>query len=193
MADLISISRSDEWELVYDDQDIRGWTVYDASGNAVGEVDDMLANPEVERIEYIVLKDGTRYPARDISIGDEAIHLAREATSSKTSVYGEVPVRGATETGPLSYASYDQDFRTYHDDTYGTDTDYQLYESAYRYGLMYGADTRYAGRDWDAVEPELRRRYEARHGDNTWNDVKNAIRHAFDYGQRHAHTTTTHI
>ncbi len=47
----------------------------------------------------------------------------------------------------------------------------QLSEEADRFGREFAADRRLAGRDWNEVEPELRRSWEEKHA-GTWNDVK---------------------
>lgn len=52
-------------------------------------------------------------------------------------------------------------------------------DPAHRYGLEYAS--RYLGRHWDEVEPELRRRwdeYEHR-GDSRWDEVKHSVRDAY--------------
>jgi uncharacterized protein (TIGR02271 family) len=47
----------------------------------------------------------------------------------------------------------------------------QLTEEADRFGRDFAADRRYAGRDWNDVEPELRRSWEEKHA-GTWEEVK---------------------
>lgn len=71
----------------------------------------------------------------------------------------------------------------------GSSYDYDYYQPGYRYG--YEAANRYADRDWNDVETDLRSswdRYEHR-GTSTWDQVKDAVRDAWDRvtGNRHAH------
>lgn len=54
-----------------------------------------------------------------------------------------------------------------------------LDDPAHRYGFEYA--TRYVGRHWDEVEPELRRHwdeYEHR-GGSRWDEVKHSVREAY--------------
>jgi hypothetical protein len=60
------------------------------------------------------------------------------------------------------------------------DEDYDYYRPAYRYG--YDAAGRYSGRNWSDVESDLSRdwqSYDAR-GTSTWEQVKGAVRDAWD-------------
>ena len=68
--------------------------------------------------------------------------------------------------------------------------DYTFYQPGYRYG--YEAAQRYEGRDWNDLESDLQRSwnsYEHR-GDSTWEQVKDAVRDAWDRvtGNRPMHT-----
>ena len=69
------LSQLDDWELVYDDQDIRGRPVRDEAGNQIGTVDEMIVNTDTEYVEAIVLDNGAEYPTSEIKIGDEAVYL----------------------------------------------------------------------------------------------------------------------
>jgi hypothetical protein len=61
-----------------------------------------------------------------------------------------------------------------------TSTDYERYRPGYRYG--YESASRYQGRNWTEMEPELSKgwnSYEHR-GTSTWEHVKDAVRDAWD-------------
>ena len=51
---LEELSESD-YEIVDNQPDIQGWDVFDNDGNKIGEVDDMLFNPQARKVRYIVL------------------------------------------------------------------------------------------------------------------------------------------
>ena len=57
---------------------------------------------------------------------------------------------------------------------------YSYYQPGYRYG--YEAASRYEGRYWSDVEPELRRNWDTyeHRGQSTWENMKMAIRDAWD-------------
>lgn len=86
--------------------------------------------------------------------------------------------------------SWMRDYRTHFDRTYASDASarWDDYEPAYRMGYELAGDRRYGGRDWNAIERDVRTRWETdRPG--TWERVKDAMRHAFDRarGGRAAH------
>ncbi len=99
----ISINRSDDWQVEYERQDIRGWVVHDASGETVGRVRDLIADTDSGVVESIVLDSGEEFPASTIEIGydDEVVylasaHAARLAKSGGRSVpeaYGDARIR----------------------------------------------------------------------------------------------------
>jgi uncharacterized protein (TIGR02271 family) len=66
------------------------------------------------------------------------------------------------------------------DTTRAADATEETYRPAYRYGLMAGS--RYDGRRWDEVEPELRTGWDRSRGDSTlsWDQARGAARDAFD-------------
>ncbi|HOQ44678.1 MAG TPA: YsnF/AvaK domain-containing protein [Bryobacteraceae bacterium] len=48
-------------------------------------------------------------------------------------------------------------------------------EEVDRFGREFAADRRYAGKDWNEVEPEMRRSWEEKHA-GTWNDIKDRFK-----------------
>lgn len=62
-----------------------------------------------------------------------------------------------------------------------TERSFTFYQPGYRYG--YESASRYVGRHWDEVEPELRRRWEGcgYRGDLAWDDAKHSVRDAWHH------------
>jgi stress response protein YsnF len=101
-------------------------------------------------------------------------------TARRTDV--EVEQAGAERgTGPGGFETHAPDFRTHFRTTFGNrpGVTYEKYEPAYRYGSTLATDTRYAGKEWTAFESEARRDWEARN-QGAWEDVKDAVRYAWD-------------
>ncbi len=69
------LSQLDDYELVYDNQDVRGWDVLDAAGSRVGSVRDFLVDLRRDRVAAIVLDTGKQHPVEHISIGDHVVLL----------------------------------------------------------------------------------------------------------------------
>lgn len=56
---------------------------------------------------------------------------------------------------------------------------YEMYEPAYQYGYQLATEQRYGGRNWDEIEPEAQRTWEAnRRGE--WSQFRDAVRHAWN-------------
>lgn len=75
---------------------------------------------------------------------------------------------------------YDMDYRNHYATTFGSmGRSYDYYMPAYRYGYQLARDERYRGYDWNRLEMDARRDWESQHRDTLWDDVKDAVRHAW--------------
>ena len=90
------LSELDDWELVYDDQDIRGRRLVDESGTPIGTVSEMIVDTEEERVDAIVLDNGVEYPARDFRIRD-----GRPVLFQAPAELPREELRGEAQTIPL--------------------------------------------------------------------------------------------
>lgn len=187
----VSLNNTDDWKLVYDDQNVRGWEVVDRSGEVVSHVEDMIIDTEGEYVETLVLEDGQEIPARDVMLADGVVYADADLDHHhETGVamyphYGQVRHREHTVEGP-AYGTYQDDFRRHFNETY-TGGDYTTYEPAYRYGYASALDRRYGGRSYDDVEPELRTTYHTRHPGSRYDDVRDAIRYAYERARSGRH------
>jgi uncharacterized protein (TIGR02271 family) len=92
----------------------------------------------------------------------------------------EVEQQGAPGKGRADFTTYETDFRTNYTTAFAKrGLPYERCEPAYRYGYTLATDPRYAGKDWMAFEPEVRREWEGRH-QGAWEDFKDAVRYAWD-------------
>lgn len=99
-----ALSNLSDWELVHDDQDIRGWEVHDAAHRKIGRVDDLLVSTDTERVEVIRLDDGKELSARQIELGDGVVYLERGLAQKRAAagkpvvkVYDDTRVRRRKE------------------------------------------------------------------------------------------------
>jgi hypothetical protein len=81
----------------------------------------------------------------------------------------------------------------YRERTYArADRGYEYYRAAYRYGAENAA--RRPGQEWNDAERALRRGWvAAEDGSRTWEEVKDAIRDAWDHVRGHSDDDRTHI
>ena len=62
------LSELADWELLDEDQDLRGRMLLDRQGKPVGMILDMLVDIDTEQVEAILLDGGAEYPLRDIQL-----------------------------------------------------------------------------------------------------------------------------
>ncbi len=95
------LAELDDWELVYDDQDLRGRQLLDATGAPIGTVREMIVDTDEERVDAIVLDNGAEYPARAFRIrdGQPVLLTAEPRGVPERAVTPEAPVEA--ETIPL--------------------------------------------------------------------------------------------
>jgi sporulation protein YlmC with PRC-barrel domain len=65
---IVDYSKQNEFNLVNDEQDCRGWTVVDQSGNKIGTVTEMLVNTETMAVDSIIVDRMKRIPAADFAL-----------------------------------------------------------------------------------------------------------------------------
>ena len=97
-------------------------------------------------------------------------------TVRHTDVRVDESARTADATG--TYGRHESDFRA-HAATLGGGRPYEEYRDAYRAGCELAADPRYAGRDWAAVESDVRTDWDRRRP-GTWERFKDSLRYAWD-------------
>lgn len=94
------LSQLDDWQLVDEDQDIRGWMLKDERGDPIGTVTSMVVDTDTEYVDAIVLDDGTEIPVSDIEIGDNAVFL-RRATLVQPAMDVPMPEREVSDEAVL--------------------------------------------------------------------------------------------
>lgn len=109
----------------------------------------------------------------------EARKRARERSETIRETEIDVEEIGA------GFREHADEFRTHYESAYGdTDSGYEAYEPAYRFGYAYGSHEDFAGRSYADVEPDLRRDYERKHGQGMFERVTDAVRHAYNRVRR---------
>lgn len=93
----------------------------------------------------------------------------------------DVHVHGGEATaGPADYDAFDADFRShYQRNAADSGYTYEQYSPVYRYGHLLATERNYQGKEWSAIEPDARRRWEERNP-GTWDRFKDSVRHAWE-------------
>lgn len=95
-------------------------------------------------------------------------------------------IQPTAQRNDTDYTAYDPEFRTHYDSQFANSGyTYEQFVPAYRFGHILGTHERYRGSDWSAVEPDARRLWEERN-QGTWENFKDAIRHAWVVRDRSA-------
>ncbi|NNG21496.1 hypothetical protein [Telluria aromaticivorans] len=110
-----------------------------------------------------------------------------EIQRGKSRIYSPDPGVGSGSSPSLDIGSTfgDDDgyYRNHFLANYSSGDDYDSYRPAYSYGSDMARDTRYSGRKWDEVEPELRSSWDTRSSGSagaTWDKMKAAVRRGWD-------------
>ena len=104
-----------------------------------------------------------------------------EGSAGMTAGGGVAGATGGTATNRRDFADFDDEFRRDYQANYASSGgSYEDYQPAYRGGYESRSDSRYADRDWDDAEPELRQRWESEHPGSAWERVKAAVRRGWD-------------
>ena len=80
------LSQLEDWQLEYEDQDVRGWPVQDQEGNRLGMVEEMIVNTDEGYVDAIVLDNGVQYPTGDILLRDGVVFLRTSGTAEEDEV-----------------------------------------------------------------------------------------------------------
>jgi len=132
-----------------------------------------------ETTEQPVVQKSARV-VEEVSVG-KSVQTRQEKIKDKVRDT-EVKVEKVGETqARRSFEDYDADFRQDFDARYAASGDrYDQYQPAYRYGYDLASDRRYAGRQWDDIETDARRDWEASHAGSAWERFKASVRHAWE-------------
>lgn len=123
-----------------------------------------------ERIEDTVRS--TEVQVEDLGRGAGAAGMAGGSSSSM-----QMQGPDASSGGDLWTQGWRRDFDTQYAGSGGR---WEDYEPHYRYGHGLRGDTRWQGRDWDAIEPDVRSDWESRNPGGTWERFKASVRRGWD-------------
>jgi uncharacterized protein (TIGR02271 family) len=115
---------------------------------------------------------------------EDEIHTVHDSVR-RQDVEVERDSRRQAGMGSSDWMRYEPMYRQDYQTRYGsTGRDFNYYMPAYRYGYDLRSNPSYGGYDWSRVEPEARRDWERRGGQGAWEDVKDAVRHAWESVRR---------
>ena len=130
-----------------------------------------------ERAEEAVVEKSARI-TEEVTIGKQVSQ--RQEEINDTVRHTEVNVERLGGAAALDDDNY---YRNHFNSTYrATGSTYDEYAPAYSYGSHMAGESRYSGRQWDEIEPELRNDWDARRagGASTWENMKAAVRHGWN-------------
>ena len=183
----IPFSKSD-WTLVHPEQDVRGWEVRGAREQKLGRVQELIVNTASGYVDAVVLEDGTEYPADDLFTGNGVVYLEQEKTTRDVRPlavvyddYGRVTRTERLDVQEHPADAYEEAYRTHHASTFADmGAGYEDYVPAYRFGYEMARDPRYHGKPYEEAVPELTAAYRKRHPNSLFEQVQEAVRHAYD-------------
>lgn len=81
-----------DWQLVHEDQDIRGYPVRSVTGEEYGKVEDMLVDKDAEHVLAVRMDDGRLVAADHLDIKDDHV-IYTEDRAASTVRYTKVRAR----------------------------------------------------------------------------------------------------
>ncbi len=75
------MSQLEDYELVHEDQDVRGWEVRDHDGRLFGRVRDLLIDTKHDRVASLLLDDQSQLSVREVSLGDNVVLIDERASA----------------------------------------------------------------------------------------------------------------
>ncbi len=99
---IIAYTGQEEYDVVHESQDCRGWAVTDQAGNNIGKVSDLLVDTDRMRVDSIVVDGKARIAAEDINLGDKRI-VVRGVHDRDA--YANLNPTGAAATAAGTYAA----------------------------------------------------------------------------------------
>jgi sporulation protein YlmC with PRC-barrel domain len=72
---ILPLSELPGWRLADPAQDLRGRTLLDQDGRAIGTVTELAVNTETELVEAIVLDTGLAFPPHKLRLDGDGVHL----------------------------------------------------------------------------------------------------------------------
>jgi len=128
-----------------------------------------------EKAEEAVVQKSARV-VEEVVVGKQVSQRQQQVQDTVRHTEVEVQPLQGTGTNLDDDTYYRNDWQTNYASQGGT---YDDYAPAYRYGYEMRRDPRYQGRDWDAVESDLRSDWDTRYGSSgvsTWERMKAAVR-----------------
>ena len=139
----------------------------------VGELTDETIRVPVYEEQAHLEKRGR--VAEEVVIGKDVEQERQTLTGTVRREEVDVDLEGDVDTRGWDNAR--SDYRTRWQQRYDSSGErWEDYEPAYRYGHEMRSNPRYRGRNWDEVEPELRRDWESRGEQAPWEKAADAIR-----------------
>jgi hypothetical protein len=118
---------------------------------------------------------------RDRDLGN--LDRDSDFTTGRTTMESGGAMGGVMPDSDDEWGRYEPMYRQHYQSAYGTrGHNYDAYRPAYRFGYEMARNPRYRDYDWNRFEPEARREWDrmGTREQGTWEDIKDAVRHAWD-------------
>jgi len=115
----------------------------------------------------------------EVLVGKETTEKQQQIKDSVRRTEVKVEKMDAAAAGAVT--DYRQDFKRDYETNYArSGVAYTALEPAYEYGYTSAGDTRYRGKSWPDVEPELKNDYLRKNPNSTWDQIKGAVRYGWE-------------
>ena len=116
---------------------------------------------------------GWKTPVGDSPAAAGVVVHRQEVSIGGVRVYGHTAVRAYEEFA----GDFRSDFEAHHS---GDRTRFDDFDPAYRFGYDLATDATYRDSPWSEVEQDAREEWQHRHPTSAWDEVRHAVRHAWE-------------
>ncbi len=185
----------DGWDLVYDEQDARGREAVDSDGTRLGEVTDMVADTDAQRIVALVLDDGTHIDADRVELQADRVVVQSGATGEPSYGTGSHLRVRTVHTGDMDADPMSSGDMEMPQTVSGTDAGYAYGAgSAMTGAAMSGTGASMGGmRRFEDYDADFRSDYARDYGmsGGTYEEVMPAYRYGYDLGSHETYRSRT--
>ena len=151
------------------------------------EIEEMAERPVVQKTAHVVeevvvgKRVSTETERIDDTVRTTEVDVERVGDAARDGRFEGSSVAGAVGGGRRDFADVEDEFRRdYETNLAQRGSSYDEFRPAYRGGYELRGDDRYADREWDEIEPELRDRWQREHPESAWERVKAAVRRGWE-------------
>jgi len=91
---ILALTDDGDYQVVHPDQDCRGWLTVDQAGQALGRVQDLMIDTELDRVDSLRLSDGSIVAVEQVRLGAGVVHVGETRGDAALTTAADADVTG---------------------------------------------------------------------------------------------------